>query len=514
MNSGPSTPGGSSSQNGGGSTKLYKTNKELLAYMSQAFNANRGDDFDERNSDDSSLDLDDDDDLSIGSSSSFSITSTATTDMKTVGDEARMLGDESGIVKRSKVAIFLGIVVLACSSALLTTYFVRKNENDTYNQRYVAFSEELSEKSQKALQQAFVATEQLSRIITDAMVLNNSSFVSLPFFEIYAGETKDAAKADVIFWTPRIAASQRREWESYTIAHQQWILDGLLYENSTIIDPGSISANLYTRQQSHHHEDEDDVHIHGHHFPIWQMAGAPRNASIVNLDLLGDSTRMEHDLVDATLLRQPLLSSIQDLQYLTKVAQDSTPYSIEEEEEWLIENNITIRISKYNPLAYLDQARQSYILQPIFANSDGYFFHNVAQTTRSGALQSDVVGFVIAVLSWESLFTDILPNGVHGMVAVVTDGCGTTVTYEVNGKTVDYLGLGDRHDPAFDSEVVNITDFGNVAHFSAVTTLHPEMNGTTFDERHAGTKKGHCEVRKRKNSYVVFRSNLCIGLIF
>lgn len=461
--------------------------------MSQAFNANRGDDFEDRNSDDSSLDLDDDDDLSIGSSSSFSITTYNTSnDIKTVGDETRMLGDEGGLVKRSKVAIFMGIVLLACTSALITTYFVRKNENEIYHERFAAFSEELSEKSQRALHQAFAATEQLSRTLTDAMV-NGSNFLALPFFELYGGEAKEAAKADVVFWTPRIAEAQRSEWEAFAVAHQQWILDGLAHENSVVNDPGSISANLYAHQEEAHH---DHVRLHGYHFPVWQMAGAPRNASIVNFDL---AASMAHDMVDATILRQPLLSSIQDLQYLTTPAQDTVPFA--SEQEWLQENNITIGVSKYNPLAYLDQFKQSYILQPIFATSDGYFFPNVGVAeARSGELQSDVVGFVVAVMSWDSLFSDILPNGIHGLVVVVADGCGTTLSYQVNGKSVEYLGLGDLHDPAFENLVVNVTDFGNLPDFSVVTDFHPEINGTTYDERHAGTKKGHCQVRMKPHS--------------
>lgn len=508
MDSTPSTPG---SQNGGSSSaKLHKTNKELLAYMSKAFNVNRGDDFEERNSDDSSLDLDDDDDdddMSMGSSSSFSVTTynTSNPDVKTVGEETRLLNDEGGLVKRSKIAIFMGIVLMACTSALVTTYFVRQNENAAYHEKFAAFSDELSEKSQKALSQAFTATEQLSRTITDAMAVSSgggdgdNSFVALSFFEIYGGEAKDAAQADVVFWTPRVTTAQLSDWEAFALDHQQWILDGLVYENSTINDPGSIPANVYTRNQknnAHAHQEKDDIHVAGYHFPVWQMAGAPRNASIVNLDLVADSSLMEHDMVDATMLRQPLLSSIQDLQYLTTWAHD-TPSSntSAEEEAWLQENNITIGVSKYNPQLYLEQVKQSYILQPIFATSDGYFFSNAGVVeARSEDLQSDILGFTVAVLSWESLFSDILPNGVDGLVVVVGDGCGTTISLQVNGKTVDYLGFGDLHDPAFESEVVNVTDFGNLADFSAVTHLHKEINGTSYDERHSGTKKGHCEV--------------------
>ncbi|GAX23874.1 hypothetical protein FisN_20Hh080 [Fistulifera solaris] len=492
MDSAPSTPG-SSHENGG--AKLYKTNKELLAYMSQAFNVNRGDDFEERGSDDSSLDLDDDDDLSVGSSSSFSVSSYATSvqDTKTMGDETRMLTEEGGLVKRSKVAIFIGIVALACTSALVTTYFVRKNETTTYHERFVSFSGDVSEKSQKALRQAFTATQQLSRTITDAIVSADNYFVAVPLFEIYGGEAKEAAQAEVIFWTPRIAEARLSDWESFAAENQQWILDGLVYENSTVNDPGSIPTTVHTRNGPHVHHAKDDIHIQGYHFPIWQMVGAPRNASIVNLDLMADSTRMEHDMIDATLLRQPLLSSIQDLQYLTVHAHD-TPVNTSQE-EWLEENNITIGLDKYYPQMYLEQMQQSYILQPIFATRDGYFFSNagVASVTRSQTLQSDVVGFAVAVFRWDSLFADILPSGVSGMVVVVSDGCSTTLSYQINGKTVEYLGFGDLHDPMFEEEVVNITDFGSLADFSVVTHLHREINGTSYDERHAGTKKGHCQ---------------------
>lgn len=59
-------------------------------------------------------------------------------------------------------------------------------------------------------------------------------------------------------------------------------------------------------------------------------------------------------------------------------------------------------------------------------------------------------GMVITTIFWRLLFADILPESVKGVVCVLSNTLGESVTYQIDGKEVLFLGTGDRHDDKYD----------------------------------------------------------------
>ena len=98
---------------------------------------------------------------------------------------------------------------------------------------------------------------------------------------------------------------------------QGWLQEGLAYRGLPEVDPGPIPEEIYAYDDDTHDHKEGAVHFDGHFLPVWQMAGAPVNASIINLDLLTRST-FEHTMVDAIEQREGILSCVSDLNYLTE----------------------------------------------------------------------------------------------------------------------------------------------------------------------------------------------------
>jgi Adenylate and Guanylate cyclase catalytic domain len=67
-------------------------------------------------------------------------------------------------------------------------------------------------------------------------------------------------------------------------------------------------------------------------------------------------------------------------------------------------------------------------------------------------------------LYWRNLIRDILPEGSRGILIVFENPCTSWFTYQINGPSVVYLGVGDHHDTKYDdlsidSLLIDLGDF-------------------------------------------------------
>ena len=64
---------------------------------------------------------------------------------------------------------------------------------------------------------------------------------------------------------------------------------------------------------------------------------------------------------------------------------------------------------------------------------------------------SVAVGVTSISFTWATMFTNILPSDVSGMICVLESSKGQSHTFELNGAEATFLGAGDLHDKSFDS---------------------------------------------------------------
>jgi Adenylate and Guanylate cyclase catalytic domain len=64
--------------------------------------------------------------------------------------------------------------------------------------------------------------------------------------------------------------------------------------------------------------------------------------------------------------------------------------------------------------------------------------------------EHSVVGVIVASLYWRNLISNILPDGSKGIQIVFENPCTSWFTYQINGPSVVYLGVGDHHDTKYD----------------------------------------------------------------
>ena len=87
-----------------------------------------------------------------------------------------------------------------------------------------------------------------------------------------------------------------------------------------------------------------------------------------------------------------------------------------------------------------DQFPHSLTMAPVYGSFD---------VDRSD--KDNLVGYVAGVGLWDFYLSNLLPEGVNGVYAVLSNSCAQTVTYVINGPVATYLREGDLHDTSFDS---------------------------------------------------------------
>jgi len=75
--------------------------------------------------------------------------------------------------------------------------------------------------------------------------------------------------------------------------------------------------------------------------------------------------------------------------------------------------------------------------------------------TRTG----EIVGFMTAVLGWDTFVANLLPKGTNGVHAVLVSTCNQNFTYMINSPSAMFLGNSDLHDKSYE-DMLHIVDLG------------------------------------------------------
>ena len=90
--------------------------------------------------------------------------------------------------------------------------------------------------------------------------------------------------------------------------------------------------------------------------------------------------------------------------------------------------------------------------------------------------KSEPVGLIAGALAWDFSLLDLLPEGVNGLHAIVSNNCNQTYTYELIGPRAYFRGIGDLHEKSYDDFAV-------------------EQNLALFNDPDAGEIPGHCQYK-------------------
>ncbi|CAJ1936433.1 unnamed protein product [Cylindrotheca closterium] len=288
--------------------------------------------------------------------------------------------------------------------------------------------------------------ESMAETITSYSAASSAQWplVTVPDFVRRGQRTIDEARLDMVAFSPIVDAKHLGNWSGFVASKSV----GSLYEDE------SKEANDFPNTDIYNFGNDDIFAGATSYVPFWMSSPMPYNVSVVNLNLLSKET-YNKAFQSMKLSEQTVVSEL------------FTPYKNEDMfilkehvfppshfDGKVVENDFGIPLNtdgnteEADGEEVIDQIPHSVIMTPVFDNFD--------LDRRS------MVGVVYAIIPWDKFFSNLVPDEVKRIVAVLKDTCGNRYSFVINGNnTATYIGEGDVEgtNNAYISETI---DFGQV----------------------------------------------------
>jgi hypothetical protein len=263
----------------------------------------------------------------------------------------------------------------------------------------------------------------LSTTVTSYALDKNLTFpyVTIPHFDKRGDGFLELAGAQWILLCQIIEEDRRSEWESWSVQNQ-WIPEAYrpvgVPPNASLIVPFIFELTATGGTQPVESKPDQTL------YPVWQLA--PTIPGGVNLDVKN--------------VVPDLASSLAKLEAGEPVA------FLAPLEEKVVGD--TVQLDLGDPATW----PTTFLVAPINDNFDG---------------KGTLVAFISSVIPWHHFFEKILPDDTKGMYVIIRSTCGASLTYQVNGPSVQFLGYGDLYDPVFDHlELIGAFDSGEYSSYN------------------------------------------------
>jgi hypothetical protein len=300
------------------------------------------------------------------------------------------------------------------------------------------------------IQYNFALVQQLCGTITSETLMSNQIFpnVTMPHFEVTGGFVDGMGGIMMALYAPLIPASQKAQWEEYSIQHQDWL---------------NSSAFLKVESPLHRDPLHGTIQDHEHDRRLEIVSTDPQNN--VQSEFPGESTippeiwqwngdeKIQVESTSAFDFYAPLWQSSPHFADTVNVDLFSDPH-ISNLYSAMIQTNETV-LSPGHEIGNLFDWMFDPIEKPQKAEPHGFILEQVHVDFGQG---KEVAGFVLALTSFRNLFTRLVPEGTQGIYAVVTGtpACGRNMTFLLLGDAAEFLGYEDLHDPQFDDHARSI----------------------------------------------------------
>jgi len=353
----------------------------------------------------------------------------------------RELGDiERNAIGCLRYFIAFLMIVTTITAGVLTWCILQGAESREFFKKFEVITEDIKILSERRVLALLSEYRTLSLTISGLAINSRSEW---PFFTDSSFPTivtsiMKKTRTHMVYFSPIVHnVTESEEWSTYSQANQNWIKDAV--EKKQAVDMALTGRRLQ------HYHDHSNHHDHGHHnheeppaevpeifpaiyrlsegekladtgpgpfLPSWQMVEAPRDANLVNYNLLSD----QHfaDVFNALLQTNgPVMTDLQEFTL----------------KEW---NSL----QDHSSHGHDDHGESpfSMFMFPVF---------------RSVASE-EVVAILMSDVNWQSLFPLGSDEVTPPVYVVVDGGCERKFTFRVSGTTVDFLGYNDFHDTEFD----------------------------------------------------------------
>ena len=272
---------------------------------------------------------------------------------------------------------------------------------------------------QRNIREAYVGLTQT--VSASAKSVNATwPFYTLPYFENYAQNFLTQSGAEV-FTVFNVANSSNREaFTQYANDnHETWVKEGHMIKYGSLDNLKEENYHPYIGKFSAEGFVSDDEG-RDHYFSAWSYSPPPVSYGLINWNLatIGDYG----DAMGAVL-------ALKNQTIVTRVR----PYSV------AIGTALTQEEHEAMHSALLDSSTEhphSFMFHPIHEDFEDY--------------NSPIVGVLGGGVAWDKALLDLLPDGVNGIDAIISNNCNQSYTYEINGHDAIFKGDRDLHDRKYD----------------------------------------------------------------
>jgi class 3 adenylate cyclase len=345
-----------------------------------------------------------------------------TTQKQQVKEVEEMAKKETKNMRTWKCVVNLTVMVTALVVSGGTYVFLAIIEKDGFEESYYSYANTIGDAAEVHAHNLFSTMRSCSNSISFAAATGNSEFpfVTVPGFEVLGESARQQSGAELLIFTPKVGVDEVTRWEEYATANDGWYEESKQLEVSSSkgsvvqsdFAPGSPLPFIYNTVVDEDGNSSPGPPRNPPFYPIWQVSPPPFSPYLLKANAGGVpeflSTLEAADIAKEGVVGSTFFSDLYRLEGLASKAEDHEVFHAQ------------FLVSSDTESAY--DRPHGFFSQPIF--------REIYNDT------SEVVGYINALVSWDSYFANLLPEGVKGIACVATNTCGQNFTYYLDGNKV------------------------------------------------------------------------------
>eukprot|EP00934_Nitzschia_sp_Nitz4_P000009 Nitzschia sp. Nitz4//scaffold115_size69933//4295//7888//NITZ4_005995-RA/size69933-processed-gene-0.50-mRNA-1//1//CDS//3329533478//9//frame0 len=348
----------------------------------------------------------------------ISLTGTSTIATRKSGVETHQRGGlsvyESKAISWGKMVMYVLLLAIATGFTGAVYTYTKREQDENLTLHASDVTSQIVTVYQLNTEKIVRVCENFAEVITSHATNTGVSgaswpYITVPSFEALAKKTRESIGAKVLAVAHRVEKDDQEEWEKFTANNgAKWIEEGYDYLGVHGGRPTvhtSIFANIET-----HARINKTARGYDYFTPIWQYSPIVDTlVEFTNLDVLSFSP-WERVYNYMKKENTAVLSTVATLKAPSNNTQD-----------W----------------------PESIIMVPVY---------------RESSLEPSIDHLVATVsvsIPWHIYFGNLLSESIEPLVLVISNDCGLSFSYQIDGPNVLYLGEGDHHDSKYDHHRVS-----------------------------------------------------------
>jgi hypothetical protein len=373
---------------------------------------------------DDSSDSSSDEELSLSTSTGANHANEMDTTQKDqVKEVEEMAKRETKNMRVWKCVVSLTVLVTASLVSTGTFVFLKSDEDSNFEGSYYSFANTIDDAVEVHKINLFTTMRSFSNIVSASAIATNSEFpfVTVPTFEVLAAAARQQSGAELIIFTPKVQVDEVSRWQEYATTNEGWYEESkqLAISSSagSVVQsdfaPGSPLPFIYESFQDENGNPSVMPAVNNPPFyPLWQASPPPFSPILMKANI-GVQPEFVSVSKAADIAREGVLGStfFSDLYGLTGLASKAEDHE-----------------------AFHDKFIVSSDTESAYTRPHAFFFQPIFREIYNDT--SEIVGYINTLIPWDIYFANLLPKGVNGITCVVSDTCGQSFTYYLNGNSV------------------------------------------------------------------------------